>query len=286
MRKKSLFYRLTLGLLIGALIMPAQPAHAQLPGFGGFVFDAKNYALQVEKKLDDARRHLQTFDNAVRQLTTLRGMLDKAEEMIARDDESRRTMADIGMLVRTSFQLKDEVKAIISTRLTMLKSIDDRLRRGIFDPEADLRDLEDYLRTSIGRGSQDTLANLERLRKMDNTLERMYLELAKLQEAQAKTHLEQKTLKAKLDAINSPPQRPDMTSVNSLIVKIASNEALIAQYAAKIEELQTRIEERTKKYQVLMDERIKFAEQVDATNRAWGDFNDTMDEIQKALEKY
>lgn len=284
MSKKSLFQRLTLGLLIGALVMPAQPTQAQ---FGGFVFDAKNYALQVEKKLEDARRHLQTFDNAIKQLTTLRGVLGKAEELVTNQLISKQTMSDVGRLVRASFELKDQVQAITTTRLTMLRSIDDRLRRGIFDPEADLRDFEDYLRSSIGRSSEDTLANLERLRRMDNTLERMYLELAKLQEAQAKTHLETIALKAQLDAMELKPESErDAMSVGSLIEKISANEALIAQYAAKIEELQTRIEERKKKYQVLMDERVKFAEQVNTTNDAWTKFNDRLDEFQRTLDKY
>jgi chromosome segregation ATPase len=269
-------------MLVGILIVSAQPVRAQWT-----VFDPSQYALQVKKRIEDAERYVKMFDNTVRQLSTLRGVLGKAEELVTNHLISKQTMSDIGGLVRASFELKDQVQAITTTRLTMLKSIDDRLRRGIFDPEADLRDFEDYLRTSIGRSSEDTLANLERLRRMDNTLERMYVELSRLQKAQADTHLEQKTLKAKLDAINALPEsQRDPMSIGSLIEKISSNEALIAQYAAKIEELQTRIEERKKKYQVLMDERVKFAEQVHTTNDAWTKFNDRLDEFQRTLDKY
>jgi chromosome segregation ATPase len=285
MRNKSPLFRLTLGLLVGILIVPAQPARAQF--LGGLVFDARNYALQVQRKLEDAMRYVNMFDTAVRQLTTLRGVLGKAEELVTNQFISKRTMSDIGRLVRTSSELKEQVQAITKTRLNMLKSIDDRLRRGIFDPEADLRDLEDYLKSSIGRRSQDSLANLERLRRMDNTLERMYLELAKLQEKQAKTHLEQQTLKAKLKAIDSLPESErDAASIGSLIQKKSSNEALIAHYDAKIEELVSRIEERKKKYQDLMDERVKFAQQVHTTNEAWTKFNDALDELQRTLDKY
>ena len=285
MRNNSPLFRLTLGLLVGILIMPAQPARAQF--LGGLVFDARNYALQVQRKLEDAQRYVQMFDTAVRQVTTLRGVLGKAEELVTNQFISKRTMSNIGRLVRTSFELKGQVQAITKTRLNMLKSIDDRLRRGIFDPEADLRDLEDYLRSSIGRSSQDSLANLERLRRMDNTLERMYVELAKLQEKQAKTHLENIALKAQLDAMELKPESErDAVGVTSLIEKISANEALIAQYDAKIEELLTRIEERKKKYQALMEERVKFAEQVYTTNEAWTKFNDTLDDLQRTLDKY
>jgi chromosome segregation ATPase len=122
---------------------------------------------------------------------------------------------------------------------------------------------------------------------MDNTLERMYLELSKLRKAKADTHLEQKTLKAKLDAINSLPESErDPVGVASLTEKISGNERLMAQYDAKIEELVTRIEERQKKYQALMDERVKFAQQVYTTNQAWSEFNNTLDELQRTLDKY
>ncbi len=39
-------------------------------------------------------------------------------------------------------------------------------------------------------------------------------------------------------------------------------------------------------YNVLTDERTKFAQQVSTTNQAWADFNNTLDEIQRSLSKY
>src|SRR5262245_66089255 len=87
-------------------------------------------------------------------------------------------MSNIGRTVRASFQLKDQLEAIVTTRLTMIKRIDDRLRNGIFDPEADLRDLDEYLRDSIGRSSQDMIANRERLVRMDNQLAMLQRELS------------------------------------------------------------------------------------------------------------
>src|SRR5262249_14426843 len=151
------FHQLTLGLFISILIMPVQPAQAQWT-----VFDPAQYKLQVAKKLEEAQRYVQMFDKAVKQLTTLKGVLERAEDLVAKQRNAITTMSNIGRKVRASYQLKEQLQAIVTTRLTMLKSIDDRLRRGIFDPEADMRDLEGYLRASIGRSSQDTVANLER----------------------------------------------------------------------------------------------------------------------------
>src|SRR5215468_3227996 len=100
-----------------------------------------------------------------------------ADDLVAKQKNAITTMSNIGRTVRASFKLKDQLEAIVTTRLDMIKRIDDRLRNGIFDPEADLRDLDEYLKSSIGRSSQDTIANRERLARMDNELELWQREL-------------------------------------------------------------------------------------------------------------
>ncbi len=284
MNKRSLCYRLTLGLFIGILIMPVQPAQAQL---GGVVFDPKAYALQVAKRLEDAQRYVKMFDNAVQQLTTLRGVLEKADDLVAKQRNAINTMSNIGRTVRASFQLKDQLEAVVKTRLNMLRSIDNRLRNGIFDPEADMRDLEDYLRSSIGRSSQDTVANLERLKHMDNQLERWDLELKKARKGLAEAERDRQDAKAELDAQEALPEaeRCALCMVSSR-EKISNCDVLIAHYTSKIDELLCQIENRHRDYHVLMDERVKFGQQVNSTNQAWTDFNNSMDELQRALSKY
>jgi chromosome segregation ATPase len=291
MRNKSLFHRLTLGLLIGVLIMPTQIAQAQ---FGGIVYDPKNHTINIAnhkiniaKKLEDAANHAKTFDNAVRQLTTLRGVLGKVEDMVAENKNAINTMANIGRTVRASIQLKEQVEAIIKTRLSMLQSIDDRLRNGLFDPDANLRDFEDYLRNSIGRKSQDTLANLDRLRKMDNTLERLYYELSQLEVKLAQTNLEKAILKNLKERLESRPEsQSDTVSLASLNQKLATLDATVALYTGQITGVRNRIEERHKKYHVLMEERIRFGEQVDETTYAWSELNKALDDIQRKLQKF
>lgn len=284
MRKKSLLYHFTLGLLIGALIMPGQPVHAQF-GFG-VVFDPKAYALQIEKRLEEARRHVQTFDNAVKQFTTLKGVLEKADELVAKNRNTIKTMANIGRTVRATLQLKDQAEAIIKTRLTMLKSIDDRLRDGIFNPEADLRDFEDYLRSSIGRSSQDTLANSQRLRDMDNMLERWRNEKDKLQEKLRDANRKKKAMEGLLETEEGKTEGGAGETMASLRAELSALNELIEQYEAKLEELDCQILKREMQYNVMMDERVKFGEQVKTTNQAWSEFNDALDEIERTLSKY
>src|SRR5215813_15190202 len=182
MRGKSLLYRLAFGLLIGILIIPPQPVRAQWT-----VFDPAQYTLQVSKRIEEANQWIQHYTNLVNQLTTLGGVLKATDDLVAKQKNAITTMSNIGQTIRDSFQLKDQLEAIVVSRMRAFKSIESRLRNGIFDPEADMRDFDEYLRNSIGRSSQDTIATRERLIRMDNELKRMQddLEVAEQRKAWA-----------------------------------------------------------------------------------------------------
>jgi chromosome segregation ATPase len=195
-------------------------------------------------------------------------------------------MSNIGRTVRASFQLKDQLEAIVTTRLDMIKRIDDRLRNGIFDPEADLRDLDEYLKNSIGRGSQDLIANRERLVRMDNQLELWQRELKLKQKARAWVEGKQKETQDKLDIEDHKPEDQKCAScIASLAQELASYEILKGQLESEITNLRCQIENRVKQYNIQMQERVRFGEQVQSMNEAWSQFNNSLDELQRALSK-
>jgi chromosome segregation ATPase len=281
MRRKSLLYQFALGLLVGILIMPPSVAHAQWT-----VFDPAQYTLQVTKRLEEANRWIQHYTNLVNQLTTLGGVLKAADDLVAKQKNAIATMSNIGRTVRASFQLKDQLEAIVTTRLDMIKRIDDRLRNGIFDPEADLRDLDEYLRNSIGRSSQDLIANRERLARMDNQLELWQRELKHKEYKKSWAEGKQKETIDKLKKQEEAPEEQRCAPcIASLTQELASYEVLIVQLEAEIVDLRCRIENRVKQYNIRMQERVKFGEQVQSMNEAWGQFNNSLDELQRVLSK-
>jgi len=281
MIKKSLLHHFALGLLIGVLIMPSPVAYAQWT-----VFDPSQYALQVAKKVEEANRWIKHYTNLVQQLTTLGGVLKAADDLVAKQKNAITTMSNIGRTVRASFQLKDQLEAIVTTRLDMIKRIDDRLRNGIFDPEADLRDLDEYLRNSIGRSSQDTIANRERLARMDNQLEVWQRELILKEQKKSWAKGKQKMT---TELLYAEDQKPDAQKCSSCIAslkdELANYEILIAQLDVEILDLRCQIENRVKQYNIQMQERVRFGEQVQSLNEGWSRFNNSLDELQRALSK-
>jgi len=281
MRKKTLLYQLTIGFLVSTLIMPPQPAHAQWT-----VYDPAQYTLQVAKKVEEASRWIQHYSNLVQQLTTLKGVLEKTEDLVAKQKNAITTMSNIGRTVRGAYQLKRQLNAIVATRIRTLKSIDDRLRNGIFDPEQDMRDFDEYLRESIGRGSQDTVANLERLARMDNQLERLRVELEKAHKGLAEAEGDRIMTDEELKVENAkPPSERCASCIASLIEKASNCDLLIAHYTKEIARIENDIENRVKQYNIQMQERVRFGEQVQSMNEAWSQFNNSLDELQRALSK-
>jgi chromosome segregation ATPase len=279
---------LLIGLLLGLFIMPAPIVQAQWT-----VYDPAQYALQWEKRIEEANRWIETinhyariYENAVRQLTTLTGVLTQAEKLVFHNSTWLATMSDIGRTVRGVFLLKNQLEALVRTRIRAIESINQRLKNGILDPDADLRDFEEYLKDSIGRTSQDTVANLERLARMDNQLERMQYEMETASARKAGAEAQKKQAQKNLDIeLAKPESQRCAACITDLKQEITGCELLITQLDAEISRLQAEIVIRTKKYNVILDERAKFGEQVGSANEAWQKFNIDKDALDKLLDE-
>ena len=286
-RRPTFMRQVIIGLMLGLFIMPAPIAQAQWT-----VYDPAQYTLQWEKRIEEANRWIQTishyariYENAVQQLTTIKGVLTQAEKLVFHNSVWLATMSNIGRSVRGVFLLKNQLEALVRTRIRAIKAINDRLHNGIFDPDADLRDFEEYLKDSIGRTSQDTVANLERLARMDNQLERLLYEMQTASARKAGAEAQKKQAQANLDRELAKPESQRCAScISDLKQEISNCELLITQLDADISRLQAEIVTRTKKYNVVLEERVNFGQQVQSSNDAWNSFNKDKDELTKILD--
>ena len=279
--------QILLGLLIGILFVPAT-AQGQWT-----VFDPAQYSLQIERQIEEANRWLERvrqyseeINKLAEQLSTMKGVLGQAEKLVLHNDNLTRTMAQIGQTVRDVFALKRAIETMVISRLNMIKSMKTRLMSGIFDPEADLRDFEDYLRNSIGRQEQDKIATMNRIAMFDATLARLYHDLQTAQARQAGAAQEMKQAKDKLDAELAKPQTEQCAHcISDLKLEIASCEKMIADLDTQITNLSTQIEDRVKLYNLTMEERVRIANRVKATDEAWNNLNIVKDSIFEAIQQ-
>jgi chromosome segregation ATPase len=284
---KKLLKHLLLGILVGLILQPST-AQAQFT-----VFDPAQYSLQIERQIEEANRWLERvrqyseeINKLAEQLSTMKGVLGQAEKLVLHNDNLTRTMAQIGQTVRDVFALKRAIETLVISRLNMIKSIKTRLANGIFDPDADLRDFEDYLRNSIGRQEQDKIATMNRIAMFDATLARLYHDLQTAEARQAGAAAQMKQAKDKLDAELAKPQAEQCAHcISDLKLEISSCEKMIADLDAQITNLSTQIEDRVKLYNLTMEERVRIANRVKATDEAWDNLNIVKDSVFDAIQR-
>src|SRR6266576_1374334 len=284
---KTFLRQLLLGVLVGTLLSPTT-TQAQWT-----VFDPAQYSLQIERQIEEANRWLERvkqyseeINKLAEQLSTMKGVLGQAEKLVLHNANLTRTMAQVGQTVRDVFALKRAIETMVITRLRMIKSIKVRLMNGIFDPEADLRDFEDYLRNSIGRTAQDKIATMNRIAMFDATLARIYHDLLTAEAREAGAALEMKQAKEKLEAELAKPQEEQCAHcISDLKLEIASCEKMIADLDTQVSNLSTQIEDRVKLYNLTMEERVRIANRVKATDEAWDQLSIVKDGIFDAIQR-
>jgi len=284
MKRRNLSVHLAVGMLIGLVTIPAQPAQAQWT-----VFDPTEYVLQVQKKLEEATRWVETVqhystmvDKTIQQISTMQGVLSTVDEHLAQNVRLVRLISSVGQIVRGSFQLERQLETMIRYRIYMLKNIDDRLRAGIFNPEADLNDLENYLKYTVGRSAQDTVAKLDKLARNDSQLESWCVRRAQVQEKLAiareirdKAQMQLETEKNKPD-----PDQANMAHLNDVILKQWS---VIVDLENEHAELQDKITERASKYGLRLQDMENFAFSIITVNNGWSSLQQTKEQIERTL---
>jgi chromosome segregation ATPase len=284
MPRKTLSSYLSAGMLVGLLIVPAPPVQAQFT-----VFDPTQYALQVQKKIEEAARWLETVkhyatmvDKTIQQLTTMQGILRNVDEQLARNARLARFVASVGQIVRGSYQLKRQLEGMVTYRIAMLKNIDDRLRNGIFNPEADLNDLENYFKYTIGRSAQDTVAKLDKQARNDSQLESWCVRLAQVRNELITAR---KTLADAIEQLEAEGNKPDadksnMDHLNNVILQ---QQSLIATLKKEHADLQDKITERMARYGLRLQDMENFAFSIMTVNDGWSSLQQTKDQIERTL---
>jgi len=285
-----------LGAILSSLLIgiDVRPVQAQWT-----VFDPSQYALQVAKKVEEAARwvetinhYIQIYENAVRQyekmvesVTNLRGILDKVDEQIMRHKQLITTYATLGRLIRGTFELKKRIEATITSQIHSVVNIARRLKNGIFDMEANKRDLDDFLRHSIGRSADAHLANLERLAKLDSELERMLFDRENMLLDLAKLYEERERIADETRAISANPAA-NQDGVQSLIDQMLAVNLRITTVEGQLRELEAKIQAKFIAYGLRIEQMTEFGKEIRRTTEMMTGITQASDAFLRELERY
>ncbi len=263
------------------------------------VFDPSQYALQIAKKIDEAARWIETvnqyvamyekaaqqYQKMVESVTNLRGILDKVDEQITRHKQLITTYAQLGRLIRGTFELKRRIENTITSQIQSVVNISRRLRNGIFDMDQNKRDLDDFLRHSIGRRADAELQNLERLAKLDSELERMLYDREMILLDLAKLYEEREKIADKIRAIDTTIEA-NQDGVQSLIDQMLAINLRITTVEGQLRELEAKIQEKFVKYGLKIEQMTVFGEEIRQSGEMMTGITRASDEFLQELEHW
>jgi predicted nucleic acid-binding Zn-ribbon protein len=286
--RNKLLREILCGLLLGGLLVaPAQPVQAQWA-----TFDATAYGQRIKSEIKRAQewaqkvqQYQQLYTNAINQLTTLKGVLQTVDKQLAKNLKLACLTNDIAEIIQGSVKLHNKIKGMVTYQITALQQIDDRLNNGIFDPDKDRADLEEYLLYSMGRSSNQTVALARRIEQADAQLSKwkterqdVALRLAQSQERRQKLNARLKPTPCNFD----PP--PDPTMVADLNESMQTEEARIDALKKNISELDEKIQQRMNTHAARLADMENFGYQIQATEQMWRELQKTKQTIADSLD--
>ena len=280
-----------LGVLLYLLIFPASTVNAQWT-----VYDPANHQTQLARMAQDASRWVQTLnhyleeirkyqtmiDKQVEQITSLGNILRTVDEQLARHKNLIYTISGFGNTIRQIFQLQQDVRTMVTARILAVQRVWQRMKQGIFDPQQNMRDLEDYLRNSIGRSAQNRVEYYELLLSQDAEFseavynrEIAYGRLARAEEAQ-------KALEQALTRETSKPAA-EQQGVESLLKQLADCKLYIAELTQQIADYTKIINDKMVKFGVKFDAHARFGAAIKRETEAWAEMTRLNQETMESL---
>lgn len=253
------------------------------------------YARQAQRWIETVNHYSAIVAQNVQKFTSLRGILSVVEKNLGLNDDTLRAISDIGQAIRATLSLKSQFLNMIQSKLAMIQSMENRVRNGILDPQADLADLEDYLKRTMGRDARAVLLTRERLARVNPELTRLTEEWQKVHDKRIFAEKEKRDLQEKLQIETSLSNGTRQVSVgddgsstvqtgrvsvssdgvSAIVARIGVLELLIEDYLKQERELEEKIQKIYQKAHSNFD-------QVYFTGEKWTEYMDGWTALQAA----
>lgn len=309
MKTSRLSTQVLIGVLIAVILMPGI-AQAQFGGPVTVIADtspttiatqlntAKSLAESIQQNakqaavwLEEKERYIREIEEQVKRYTKLAGILDTATEMIQHKDSVIAAMTEIANTVRAVMQLKSQIEYMVVRRVATLRQIYGRLRSGVFDANANLRDLEAYLKSTLGGGWDSRVEvwqiGVDRLAMQDTQLANWYDEWQQLNRKIVNEKQQLDEVDKQLQQENSKPikNRSEM-NIQTLTMQQEEIHSRIRPLEDRAAELLDLIKTRFAYYNVQLRDMWGFGEMVRQEQANWGEFLNINQQALEALDDY
>lgn len=235
------------------------------------VFDPANYSLQVAKRIEEANRWLQQLqkwqedaDRWIEQLSRLRGIFQEAEKLVLRNKQNAYELMLWGRNIRNILILRRQIENMIHARIQLVESLRVRIRDQFFDPNAFWQEFEDYIKYSLGTQIEASFDNLQRIAEMDPEYDALVADYKETVAQINACYKEIADLQRALGEVEPDPTtgQPPEAKIQEMLRRVAELNQQLIQLKQRKSDLETKIEEKIKKYGYDLRGSATFGEQI------------------------
>lgn len=206
--------------------------------------------------------------------------------------ESNENVAEALKLFDQIWKLQKSVRTLIQSSVAAIRSTENRLRNGIFNKDAALRDIEAYIRETLGRSSQNILLNQEDMSSMDTDLKRLIEREIDLEFTISALEKEIADLEASLDKLRkdmaAAPENAKATFKERIAITVKRVDELKTrlQFARKdLEEVRLFIWKRAQELQITVEKAHELARNYIDLTETYREFENARNEVAEELDR-
>lgn len=190
------------------------------------------------------------------------------------------------------WKLQKSVRTLIQSSVAAIRSTENRLRNGIFNKDAALRDIEAYIRETLGRSSQNVLLNREDMSSMDVELHRLIEQeinleftISALEKEISEMEADLKKLKEQMDAA-PPDKKPTfLPRISFTVGKIETLKTRLDTARTELEKVRVKIWNLAKDLQITVEKAHELARNYVDLADMYRDFEDARNEVAEELDR-
>ena len=217
------------------------------------------FAKTAARWAETVQQYTQQIFQMARQFTSLKGILGLTMQKLGLDSQILQQFKEWATALYAVIALKNQYEALWTSRVTLFKNWWTRAKNGIFNPQQDWLDLQEYFLNGLGRRGYEYQLDIERMRQLDQEFQIWKQQLEKLRQHEAmlqkqitetEQNLFQQTTKA---GVLSPVDVNDNSGSGTINMQSTVSSDRIAQDELMLTTLKKDLLDVQKEIQILLD---------------------------------
>lgn len=217
------------------------------------------YAKQAARWAETIKQYTNEIFQMARQFTSLKGILGLTMQKLGLDSEIMKTFKEWATALYAIIALKQQYEDLWQSRMVLFKNWWGRSKNGIFNPQQDWLDLQQYFLDGLGKRGYDYQMDVARMQILDTEFQMWKQEMEKLRadEALIQDHINKVILsindqKDKV-SIMSPVNVDDNSGAGTIDQQSTVTPTMVAQNELLLANLQKDLRDVRKDIQILLN---------------------------------